>query len=194
MGVEVDNMYSHHDGRGSSGVAKAGLVTGIVGAAGWLLNGGLGGLGGLGRGGCATPVTGCCETAWETREAACLRADNAALRAERYADAVGINTFKEAIALSNKNDDKINANQKEVFQALAALDKRAAVNEERIDCLRKETQAAIALESERREAGDKNLYCYVNATFVPGKLNMPLSSICPPAMPASTTPPAQTVA
>lgn len=36
-----------------------------------------------------------------------------ALESERYADMIGINTYKEAIALSNKNDDKINANYKE---------------------------------------------------------------------------------
>lgn len=57
----------------------------------------------------------------------------------------------------------------------------------RIQALRDETAAAIKLEAERRECGDQNLYSYVNATFVPGKLVMPLSSICPPAQPATTT-------
>lgn len=55
----------------------------------------------------------------------------------------------------------------------------------RIQALRDETAAAIKLEAERRECGDQNLYSYVNATFVPGKLVMPLSSICPPAQPAT---------
>lgn len=63
-----------------------------------------------------------------------------------------------------------------------------------IDCAKKECGAAIALESERRQSGDNNLMCYVNATFVPGRLVMPRSSICPEVMPrynawaAPTTP------
>ena len=57
----------------------------------------------------------------------------------------------------------------------------AAVYKE-IDCAKKECGAAIALESERRMAGDNNLMCYVNATFVPGKLVMPRESICPEVM------------
>lgn len=34
------------------------------------------------------------------------------------------------------------------------------------------------------KAGDERVKCYVDCHFVPGKLIMPLSSICPPAMPA----------
>lgn len=52
-----------------------------------------------------------------------------------------------------------------------------------IDKVKTNLEGAIALEAERRAAGDQNLYCYVNATFVPGKLVMPLDSLCPSAMP-----------
>ena len=34
------------------------------------------------------------------------------------------------------------------------------------------------------EDGDERVKCYVDCHFVPGKLVMPLGSICPPAMPA----------
>ena len=40
-----------------------------------------------------------------------------------------------------------------------------------------------AIEAERRAGGDQNLFSYVNATFVPGKLVMPKDSICPSCMP-----------
>ena len=48
---------------------------------------------------------------------------------------------------------------------------------------KRELEGAIALESERRCCGDKNLYEYVNGTFVPGKLVLPASSVCPAPMP-----------
>lgn len=57
------------------------------------------------------------------------------------------------------------------------------INELKLANVKSELSGAIALESERRTAGDNNLYCYVNSTFVPGKLVMPLASICPEAMP-----------
>ena len=56
-----------------------------------------------------------------------------------------------------------------------------------IDKVKTNLEGAIALEAERRASGDQNLYCYVNATFVPGKLVMPLGSLCPSAMPRYNT-------
>ena len=70
-----------------------------------------------------------------------------------------------------------------ISKEIADMRVREAVTNARVDCLGKEFKAAIELESERRTAGDQNLYCYVNATFVPGKLVMPKDSICPPVMP-----------
>ena len=61
------------------------------------------------------------------------------------------------------------------------------MNEKDLHCVKKELEGAIALEAERRSAGDQNLYCYVNATFVPGKLVMPKESICPEVMPRYNT-------
>lgn len=112
------------------------------------------------------------------------------LLGERYTDAT-------VIAQAEKEA----ANQKEFYKAfidtgigLTRLDEQfRALNEKlelkdrmldmKIHCVKNELEGAIALESERRQAGDQNLFCYVNATFVPGKLVMPKDSICPAVMP-----------
>lgn len=149
----------------SKGVAGTGLGLGIAGTAlGLLNNGGCGNgvLGGLFGGNCnrncgggaaemmaaLTPLvmatasgsrgsrnSGCIDDCVETRESAQLRQQVAALQAEKYADNVGIETYKAAIQLSNRNDDAIKANQKEAFQAIAALDKQAAVNHANLECI-----------------------------------------------------------
>jgi len=164
---------------------------------------------------------------FESKESAFLRERIAKLEAERYSDSVAINAYKEAIHLSNKNDEKFSSLYKELAQETAEGRVKEARLQEQIKCLdttlnmridnanerietshrecmgeikclahntreklealRDETRAAIALESERRSSGDEKLYCYVNGTFVPGKLVMPLTSICPPAQPATST-------
>lgn len=57
------------------------------------------------------------------------------------------------------------------------------INDLKLKAVEERLSGAIAVESERRVAGDNNLYCYVNATFVPGKLVMPIGSVCPQPMP-----------
>lgn len=172
----------------SKGVAGSGLGLGVAGTALGVLNSG-GLLNGLFNGG-RTMNSDC---VIDTRQISALEADLAREKAERYADSVGIGVYKEAIALSNKNDAQIQADYRELAQKVAELDKYSAVNDEKIACLSKgverefravrdEFGAAIALEAERRTAGDQNLYSYVNATFVPGKLVMPKDSICPEVM------------
>lgn len=167
----------------SKGVAGSGLGLGIAGTVLGVMNGGLGNIFG-GAGG---------QAQYETKEASCLREQLATVRAERYADGVAISAFRDAQILSKEADAKINANYKELAQAIAEMKVNEAVvasdlkclavnTNSRLDALRAETQSAIALEGERRAAGDQNLYCYVNATFVPGKLVMPASAICPPVV------------
>lgn len=193
----------------SKGVAGAGLGLGIAGTALGVLNSG-GMLGSLFNNGCNPGWNnhncgcGCSVNAGlfaaesnrcvdDTRRISALEADLARERSERYADSVATAVYREAVSMSNAKDEKINANYKELAQAVAALDKDAAVNKEHIACLqdgvarefravREEFASAIALESERRSCGDQNLYSYVNATFVPGKLVMPKEAICPPVM------------
>ena len=223
----------------SKGVANAGLTTGIIGTALGVMNSGgcgnglLGNL--LGGGNCcnnanaAHMMAGQAMNYFENKEAANLREQVATLTAEKYADNVGIQVYKEAMAASNKNDERLNLTLKEAAQELVVTRERLARNEEqfkclvaqvsentgkinkleeetcaarvreaqtlkdveclaasvtqKIDALRNETSAAIALEGERRVNGDNNIMCHVKACYVPGELVMPLSRLCPEAMP-----------
>ena len=263
---------------GSSGIAKAGLATGITGTA-------LGGIAVLkeaydtvtknrnanaNSGGAATGATavpggvigipltggntpsqtgghmgfgtylGLTDNALAMQGAALgtisdLQAKLAQANAERYTDQIGAAVFDRALQLSNRNDEKINANLKEAFQELVVTRERLArndvlnectrkdldrmssglasvqaevadmrVREQRtadaidclakstsmrfdsvykdIDCAKRECGDAIALEAERRHAADQSIRCYVDATFVPGRLVMPKDAICPEVM------------
>ena len=219
----------------SSGVAKAGMVTGITSlgilGANLLNNGGLlGGLFGNGNAAAAMAGQGAYQAAISAKDA-----EIGQLKAERYADHVGASTFDRAIQLSNRNDEKINANLKEAYQELVVTRERLAtadanfkcladsvsglkvnvaelnrevadmrVREQQtadavdclakstsmrfdsvykaIDCAKRECGDAIALEAERRHAADQSIRCYVDATFVPGRLVMPREAICPEVM------------
>lgn len=166
----------------SAGVGGTALGLGIAGTALWLLNGGngcgcnnggiLGNLFG-GRCGCGNGEAGL--ATHDSRVISTLEAELARVQSERYADSIGIATYKEAIALSNKNDDKINANYKELAQFIAALDKQVAVDKQAMT-------DNIGFLNHRIDEKARELKCYVDATFVPGKLVMPLSSLCPEAM------------
>lgn len=147
----------------SAGVGGAGLGLGIAGTALGLLNGGGRGLfGGLFGCGCGDQVSA-------------LQAQLAQVNAERYSDLGNINTFKEAKAMSDKNDDKIQANYIELAKAVAALDKQVAVE-------RQSTVDNFAFLNQRIDEKAREIKCYVDGHFVPGKLVMPLSSICHEAM------------
>lgn len=124
----------------SSGVAKAGLTTGIIGTslAGLLaLNGnnncGNGLLGGLfGGNNCGNMMAG--QAAYQAAISA-KDAEIGKLQAERYADAIGSKVYDAAIAMSNRNDEKINTNLKEAFQELVVTRERLARNETEFKCL-----------------------------------------------------------
>ena len=117
----------------------------------------------------------------DTRTISALESKIAKLEAERYTDGIGIELYKENIKESNANDNKIQANFIELSKAVADLDKRAAVE-------RQQTVDNFAFLNNKIDNCKQEVMCYVNATFVPGKLVMPLDSICPPAQPATTTP------
>lgn len=157
----------------SAGVGGTALGLGIAGTVGLLNQLGNGGfLGGLFGGNCGC---GCGNVTQDTRVISALESELAKEKAERYADSIGIATFKEAKAMSDKNDDKIQANYIELAKALAALDKQVAVDKQA-------TQDNFAFLNHRIDEKYREIKCYVDGTFVPGKLVMPLSSICPEAM------------
>ena len=70
----------------------------------------------------------------DTRIIGALEAENSKLKGMRYTDNVGIELYREIVALSNKNDDKINASYKELAQFIAALDKQVAVDKKETEC------------------------------------------------------------
>ena len=135
----------------------------------------------------------------------------ARLESEKYTDNHILDAYKETVIQFKAADQKIADVVKEVTQGFVEESKEIAVLKTEVACLKtqmesnfkcldqkldyemkgvykdihcckKEMEGALALESERRACGDKNLYEYVNATFVPGKIVMPLSSICPEPM------------
>jgi hypothetical protein len=149
----------------SQGVGVGGLTTGIIGTALSVLNGGLGNV--LNGGRVNTGHTECDDT----RYIAALQSELSKEKAERYADAIGIATFKEAQTMANKNLDKIEA----LGVAFAQLDKDIAVEKQA-------TRDNFAFLNNKIDTTKNEVLCYCNSTFVPGKLVMPLENICPEAM------------
>lgn len=165
----------------------------IAGTALGLMNGnncGNGLLGGLFGG------NSCCD-----QKVSALEAELAKVTVERYSDQVARATQKETFNEFRKEDEKLAAvlakvtdGFLQVGNAVSRLDKEVEcikttiakdqeINDLKLKAVEERLSGAIAVESERRVAGDNNLYCYVNATFVPGKLVMPIGSICPQPMP-----------
>jgi hypothetical protein len=171
----------------SNGKANAGLATGIIGTslAGLLtlggMNGGLFNLGGNRQGYIQTPEG----------KIGQLEAEIAYLRGENYADKVANDVYKAL-------ESKIDANLEKLYGFVIDLDKRTALNAQglmyenqitnnKIDCCCDKMKIQFDYENKLRDIADAAIVTYVNGNFVPGKLVMPLSSICPPAAPATTT-------
>lgn len=119
-----------------------------------------------------------------------LMAELAKQKSERYADNVGINTFKEALALIKEERETRQANDKIIFETLARLDKESALNKQDIENFKKEVarefsdvrhdfKAAIALEAERRESADERIVDYANCNFVKYIKKINAAEICP---------------
>ena len=142
----------------SSGVAKAGLTTGIIGTslAGLLTlqNGGLGGL--LGGGNRVAAAEG----AMALQGAALgtiseLQAKVGQLSAERYADQGVATAYQKAVELSNRNDDKITANLKSAFDELVITRERLARNDALRECDAKDmARMSAGLADVQREIAD----------------------------------------
>ena len=65
-----------------------------------------------------------------------LESELAKEKAERYADSVGINTFKEVVNYFEKNMERRDRLSADLAAAVANLDKESAVNSEKLNCLR----------------------------------------------------------
>jgi len=126
----------------------------------------------------------------ETQLVSGLMAELAKEKSERYADNVGINTFKEALALIKEERETRQANDKIIFETLARLDKESALNKQDIENFKKEVarefsdvrhdfKAAIAIEAERRESADERIFDYANCNFVKYIKKINAAEICP---------------
>lgn len=168
-------------GNGTKGIAIAGLATGITA----LVGGGL--LSGFnmmnGHCGCNV-VTEKEMAAYQAYDS--LMSDLSKEKAERYTDqAVIAQGEKDAAADKElyKNLIDIGVGVAKMNEQINADREKAVLREQiinlKIDALDNKLSGAIALEAERRTSGDQNLFGYVNATFVPGKLYMPNTSVTP---------------
>lgn len=165
--------------QGLGGAALGLAIPGTVALANQLLGGSNGLLGGL-VGGTTNCITN------DTRTIGLLESELAKEKAERYADSIGISTFKEAKTMFEKAQESSSANFKELVQGFiaqnevnsakfAALDKEVALNKQA-------AEYNFAILNNKIDCCCDKIRCYVDGTFVPGKLVMPLSNLCPEAM------------
>ncbi|MGL5778221.1 hypothetical protein [Cetobacterium sp.] len=136
------------------------------------------------------------------------RAKLAEVTAERYADGIGIATYKEAVAMSNAQDAKFGALLKDVTSEVIRQGQEVAVLKADIRCLNskvdyenaalntkinttaeslskdivftnKSLTDAIALESERRACGDEKVVAWVQSQdYIKGVIKIDGSQIC----------------
>jgi hypothetical protein len=138
-----------------------------------------------------------------------LEAEIARLKAEKYADSTGINTFKESAALVDKLDARYSGLIRDLNEEAVNNRVAAARQEEQIKCLQKEFDYklnavesklasdmkmgfvnlghAIEVESERRQHEDCDIKKWTECNFVQYKRVIDASQICPPVQLAATT-------
>lgn len=166
--------------QGLGGAALGLAIPGTVALANQVLGGGL--LGGLFNG----VGVGSTGTVADTRTISLLESELAKEKAERYADSIGINTFKEAKTMFEKAQETSSANFKELVQGFIAqneinarefarLDKEAALNKQA-------SEYNFAILNNKIDCCCDKMRCYVDGTFVPGELVMPRTKICPEVM------------
>lgn len=179
-------MAEYEHNTGSSTTAKTALGFGIGAVAAELL--GLGGNGGfLGLGGNGAN-----------------QAKIAKLEAQISSMNTGVNTFKEAQALVEKQAASDEAKFEKLFDQVVKDAVADARLEEQLKCIQKETDYkidglrnemklgftnlghAIEVEAERRATADSQIKDWTECTFVKYKKVIAADEICPPVQPAST--------
>lgn len=185
----------------TNGKANAGLALGIIGTAlgamNWAGENNFNGFGTFGRQG--NYYTQCRDTDHYCQsfdgKISELEARLAAVTAEKYADNVGIEVYKAGVQNYNKLDEKINTNLEKLYSFVIDLDKKTALNAQalqyenvitnnRINCLSDKTTMQMAFNRQLGELADASILSYVNSTFLPGTLKLPITSICPQPAPA----------
>ena len=197
-------QFKDGDITGSSGVAKAGLTLGIIGtalASGLVGNGGglnIGSSGLFNAGGCSTTDSVIARNQNQQSEIAALESVIAELKSMRYTDYVGMDLYKNIVQVSKEDDAKIGAVQKELLQYVIELDKQTALNKQasdyqfmimnnKIDCCCDKANMTAEFNQKLNGLADASIISYVNSTFIPGTLKLPITSICPQPATATTT-------
>lgn len=176
----------------SKGVAGTALGIGIGGLALAALNGGLGnfGWGGLNTANVARSIDSTYSQSCEGKIGQ-LESEIAYLNAENYADKVANEVYKSL-------DARIRENMEKVYSFVIDLDKRTALNAQglayentitnnKIDCCCDKMNIKFDYENKLRDLSDAAIVSYVNSTFIPGTLKLPITSICPQPAVATTT-------
>lgn len=174
-------------GNGTKGMSIAGLVTGATA----LVGGGLLGMfGNNNRNGNNHPRWISEEEFNAEKQISALNSELDKEKSERYTDQAIIAYNKDKYEFNKSIADAIVQDRERIsgleqynvsMKEILAL--REQIMNQKIENLQNSINSSVALEAERRCNGDQNLYNYANATFVPGKLIMPASSICPECMP-----------
>lgn len=141
----------------SKGVAGSGLGLGIAGTALGLLNGNGGGIlsGLLGNNTGERYVTE--KEQFYINEVNKRDAQLAQEKSERYADGIGISAYKEAIALSNKNDQKLGDFVEKVNTQAMTTAAELAILKSNIECLNQKLDYEIKATREQAQCGDMGL-------------------------------------
>lgn len=170
----------------SKGVAGAGLGTGIAGLSLGVLNSmanGNGLFGGLLGGGCGNAGLGA------VSELSKKDAEIAQLKAEKYADGVGINTFKEVLAVFDKKDERYatlfeNLNKEAVDNRVRLAELGCEVKALRNDMVNGLANANKDLTYTYNMLDTKitNAVNMANCTFVPWAKRIDGNLICPEKM------------
>lgn len=130
-----------------------------------------------------------------------LASEISKLKSEKYTDYVGMDLYKNIVAFSNAEDQKIANVQAQLSSFIIDLDKRVALNqqavelnrqydalardagfkllEQKIDCCCDKTNMRIDWNAERAANADAAIVSYVNSNFMAGTLKLPITSICP---------------
>lgn len=175
--MEMEKSYA------SKGIAGAGLGLGIAGTALGLMGNGIlngcgnGLFGGWNRTGC-----GCSEDEFVTRYEANKDQQLAAKDSEISLLKANAFTDQKFVEVFNALNGQIQALKDTVNGTVCA---QAVTNQKLTDNIAFVDSKFDGVYKDIKCASDK-IMCYVNATFVPGKLVMPLDAICPAAQPATT--------
>jgi hypothetical protein len=187
---------STHEGvrYATNGKANAGLTLGIIGTS----LAGLMAAGGMGNGNGVLPFFGngnCNE------KIATLQSRIAELESQRYTDAVGMSLYREIVDVAKSEDEKLRTVQADLLAAVANISKDAALNKQASDyqfaltnqkidyefalsnqkseCCCDKLNSKIDFSNQINELSQAALLSYVQSTYIPGTLKLPITSICP---------------